>query len=307
MSASVEPATPSGPLSIGDLAEATGIAPDTIRVWERRYGRPRPVRLPSGHRRYDPADVRWLRRVAEAIALGHRPALVVRATDRELNRLLEATGGDAPTPDRTVSPLLDLVRATRRERLVEELERIARRRGPRGLLDACLAPLIAATGRAWADGTIDVRHEHFLSEVLEDLLRSMRHALPTPTRRATVVLATLPEELHGLGLQMAALVCVLRGVHAKILGTNTPVEEIVAAANEMSADAVGISVSLASGGIETDRTLARLRAALPQDVALWIGGLGARGVRRGPRGVVYVPSFDAFEERLDALRPRRRR
>ena len=74
--------------SIGDLAAATAIAPATIRVWERRYGRPRPVRLPSGHRRYSDEDVTWLRRVAEALARGHRPLRVVSLDDHALDALL---------------------------------------------------------------------------------------------------------------------------------------------------------------------------------------------------------------------------
>lgn len=44
-------------LSIGDLAERTGVATATLRVWEERHGFPRPRRLPSGHRRYTEADV----------------------------------------------------------------------------------------------------------------------------------------------------------------------------------------------------------------------------------------------------------
>ena len=38
------------PLFVGRLAEETGIKPGTLRMWERRYGRPKPERLPSGHR-----------------------------------------------------------------------------------------------------------------------------------------------------------------------------------------------------------------------------------------------------------------
>lgn len=44
-------------LTIGDLAERTGVAPATLRSWESRYGFPRPVRLPGGHRRYAEQDV----------------------------------------------------------------------------------------------------------------------------------------------------------------------------------------------------------------------------------------------------------
>jgi DICT domain-containing protein len=49
-------------LSIKDVAQQTGIAAGTIRMWEQRYGFPAPERTPSGYRRYSPADVETLRR-----------------------------------------------------------------------------------------------------------------------------------------------------------------------------------------------------------------------------------------------------
>ncbi len=44
-------------LTISDLAERTGVPPATLRSWEARYGFPRPIRLPGGHRRYAEGDV----------------------------------------------------------------------------------------------------------------------------------------------------------------------------------------------------------------------------------------------------------
>ena len=57
-----------------------------------------------------------------------------------------------------------------------------------------------------------------------------------------------------------------------------------------------ISVSLATGGVEADRTIAQLRDALPEGVRLVVGGQGARGPRRGPRGIDYMASFDQFDD-----------
>src|SRR5512143_2470457 len=82
-------------LSIGDICSETGLSSDVIRVWERRYGFPVPVRLPSGHRRYREEDLRRLRLIAEAVAEGHRPAKVVAAGEDELKRLLTRTEGRA--------------------------------------------------------------------------------------------------------------------------------------------------------------------------------------------------------------------
>jgi len=67
-----------------------------------------------------------------------------------------------------------------------------------------------------------------------------------------------------------------------------------------------VSVSLATGGVDTDRQLADLRARLPVEVPLVVGGRGARGVRRGHRGIHYIDSFERFRAWLRALATRRR-
>ena len=75
-------------LTIGAVAMATGLSPDTLRVWQKRYGFPVPRRKPSGHRLYSPADVRRLRRISEALARGHRPGQVVPLAEPLLESLL---------------------------------------------------------------------------------------------------------------------------------------------------------------------------------------------------------------------------
>ena len=66
-------------LAIKDVAERTGIAAGTIRMWEQRYGFPAPQRRPSGYRRYTEEDVETLRRVA---AYRHRGLSVPAAIER---------------------------------------------------------------------------------------------------------------------------------------------------------------------------------------------------------------------------------
>lgn len=69
------------PLSIGDLAEATGVSTATLRIWETRHGFPVPTRLESGHRRYGEADVDAVRRVVRLRDNGVRlDAAIAQAT-----------------------------------------------------------------------------------------------------------------------------------------------------------------------------------------------------------------------------------
>ncbi|MCC6673419.1 MAG: MerR family transcriptional regulator [Planctomycetes bacterium] len=286
-------------LSIGDVAEATGIAPDTIRIWERRYGRPKPVRLPSGHRRYTQEHVRWLRRVAEALARGHRPAMVMKLSEPEVDRLLEASTPRSAEHD--LDLLIEHVRNYRSAELMENLLDAWKRLGPRDFVDRVCAPLIHRVGRDWADGNLDVRHEHFLSQVLEDLLRSLRISLGAKDERPTVVLATLTGELHGLGLQMAALIAAAANVGCRVLGVDTPNDQIRNALRETGARGLGLSVSLATGGVATDKAIRELLATLPDGVKVAVGGLGARGIRRGVPGVSYCEDFDSFVAWMQSL------
>ena len=77
-------------LAISDVAERTGLAAGTIRMWEQRYGFPAPRRAPSGYRRYAPEDVETLRRVQ---AYRRRGLSVQAAIDRA-----RETGGASDRP-----------------------------------------------------------------------------------------------------------------------------------------------------------------------------------------------------------------
>jgi DNA-binding transcriptional MerR regulator/methylmalonyl-CoA mutase cobalamin-binding subunit len=287
-------------LSIGDVAAITGVSAETLRMWERRYGRPEAVRLPSGHRRYTQEHVRWLRRVAEALARGHRPHKVVRLDEADLDALLAPEEG-AEDHEETIAELFEHVRNLDTKRLSDALERGWSADDAQAWLEERVAPLIRAVGRAWADGDLEIRHEHFVSEVVADVLRSLRRTFPISPEVPRVLLTTLPGETHGLGLQMAALLCAAHRVPTWMLGVNTPAEEIAEAARALGVEMVGISVSLATGGVETDRALAGLRGMLPDGVRLVVGGEGARGVRRGPRGVEYADGLGGWIELLHSL------
>src|SRR3954468_3053173 len=75
--------TDDGVLRIGELSKRTGVSPELLRAWERRYGLLHPTRSAGGLRLYSAADVervQLMRRhladglaAAEAAALASRP------------------------------------------------------------------------------------------------------------------------------------------------------------------------------------------------------------------------------------------
>ena len=294
-------------LSIGALARATGIAVETLRTWESRYGFPTPQRKPSGHRVYPVSAVPRLRRIAQALSLGHRAGQVVAAPDEALGRLLEtsAVGRAGVGPPATGVPgddeipsLLRLVKTFDGERLGRIFLSGWARMGPVEFLEARLAPLLRAVGDAWERGELEIRHEHFLSERVGDLLRSLRLPLEERATGPLVVYATLPGETHGLGLQMSALVLAAAGCRCLYLGTEVPPAQVASITRDLGARAVAISVSAASRGAASTATLRRLREVLPKRTLLLAGGDGAPSARPGIDTVTGLRELDAWGRRL---------
>ena len=291
-----------GLLSIGALSAATGVPVETIRTWERRYGFPVAERKPSGHRVYPLTTVPRLRLIAQALTRGHRAAEVVPAPEAVLASLLAAVPPAPARPDRPPIPpgapadsadLLDVVRAFDAERLKRILQADWARLGPIEFLERRAAPFLAAVGEAWAAGTLEVRHEHFASASLGDFLRAVRMPLDDRATGPVVALATLPGELHGLGLQMSALVFALAGWRVLLLGVDTPVDQIAALAREAPIAAVGLSCA-EPGGREAAESLKALRRRLPRRIPLLVGGAGAPPAP-GQAGVETLADLAALE------------
>jgi DNA-binding transcriptional MerR regulator/methylmalonyl-CoA mutase cobalamin-binding subunit len=276
-------------LSIGALARATGIPVETLRTWEMRYGFPAPERKPSGHRVYPLASVARLRRIAEALSRGHRAGEVVAASEADLSALLQDTrtaSSGTPPAAHLMAPFdpesaIAAIAAFDAEGVTRLLLAEWARTSPVDFLEARVAPLVREVGRAWADGRLEIRHEHFFSERLGDLLRSLRLPIEERARGPLVTFASLPGEGHGLGLQMAALVTAWAGCRVLCLGLETPAAEIVGLSRDLNARAVGVSVSAASRGPRSAAQIRALRERLPRRVALLVGGDGAPSPHAG--------------------------
>jgi len=306
-------AADTAPVTLSDLpvrkvAEATGIDPATLRVWERRYGRPVPRRTPSGQRRYSADDVAYLRRVATALKAGHRAARVLGCDADELERLLAADEDNAAAAAerRLRERMLAATAALDEAAFFAVFDEASAERPLARLLDDVVGPFLSDLGAAWAAGRLEVRHEHFTSALVSGRLAERRAAdlaarQDAPPREGAprVALTTPAGEEHGLGLAMVAAVLAERGVPHVLLGPDLPVDQIVRAARELSADAVALGTTLYSAGPALERTVRELRAELPPHVELMLGGSGAAGRKRRPRGVRTFESLAAFAGALD--------
>src|SRR3712207_4465991 len=67
----IVPAVPAeGVLRIGELSRRSGVSPQLLRTWERRYGLLRPARSAGGLRLYSDADVERVRVMRQHLAEG---------------------------------------------------------------------------------------------------------------------------------------------------------------------------------------------------------------------------------------------
>ena len=70
-------------LTIGQLADLTGVQPGTLRIWEQRHDFPHAERLPSGHRRYPVSQVERVLEVVRARESGLSLAAAVERANRD--------------------------------------------------------------------------------------------------------------------------------------------------------------------------------------------------------------------------------
>jgi len=291
---------------MGAVTRRTGIGEHTLRAWERRFGFPKPLRLASGHRRFSGDQVQHLLLIARALESGYRAGDIVPLPLSELEQLLQSSGVFDPTSatgtaEDVMSLALDACRRFDWESLAALLHSEAAVLGLPRFLRERVSPLLDEVGNAWGRGEIEIRHEHFFSEVLEDELRRLRAPLESAAKGRPVVIASLPNELHGLGLQIAALAIVTAGRSVRVLGPQLPVEEIVQAARALNASAVGLSVSIFAEPEETAREITAVRERLPAGISLLIGGAGSTVLPFLPDGVEITATLDDLDRVLMQL------
>ncbi|MFO0740963.1 MAG: MerR family transcriptional regulator [Labilithrix sp.] len=270
------PADADQALSIRVVEAKTGIPAETLRIWERRYGFPKPLRRPGGARLYRSQDVARLRLIAGARAAGYRPGELIGLPDAELLRLVEPFA-----PARTVidfDQMLDDLLHDRVENLRRVLRTLSVTLGPRTFVTDVAQPFATVLGEAWANGTIEVRHEHLATSLLTGRLRVLLSTFEDGEEPPVVVLATLPGEAHTLGLDLVAVYLACQHATPRILGADTPPLQIAAAARSLGASVVGISVPIVHDVPKVQAEIDTLVHALPARTQLWIGGAAASTV-----------------------------
>lgn len=281
--------------SIAEIERDTGLGKDTLRIWERRYGFPTPLRDARGDRLYDQPQLQRLIRIKQLLDSGHRPGKVVPLSLPVLEALLQASCAPAGQSDAAtdLDDWLNLLEQGQPAQLRAALQQQLQQLGLSQTIEQLLVPLGHRIGQAWLADRLSVHQEHLFSETLQSVLREAIVNLDSnhdsTNRPPRVLLTTLPQEQHTLGLLMAECYFTLARCERIALGPRLPPSEILSAVGHFQVDIVALSISLHASVREIAEQLALLRQQLPPKVELWIGGAWASANRRRlPKGVLPV-------------------
>jgi DNA-binding transcriptional MerR regulator/methylmalonyl-CoA mutase cobalamin-binding subunit len=296
--------------SIRVVAERTGLSPDLIRVWEKRYGAVQPVRTPSNRRRYSEREVQRLVLLSKAVAAGHPIGTIAHLPEDRLRALVLANGhGSTHGPGSGCAPhcafveeALDRVARFDEPGLRQVLNRALVTVGVQGFLCRIVAPLIEQVGEQWRSGAFLAAHEHFLSGVLRVMLGRLEGQLSL--RAPRLVVATPAGQMHELGALLAAAAAAQVGWRPVQLGTNLPAAEIAGAAIRCGARAVALSIVYPADDPDLPEELRKLREFLPGTLAILVGGRAAPSYQTvlDQIGASVHADLRSFCDVLDGLR-----
>jgi DNA-binding transcriptional MerR regulator len=214
------------------VIKETGIAADTLRAWERRYGLPMPERTPGGHRLYSQRDIeiiKWLMaKQREGLSISH-------AVD--LWNELSASGTDPlPAPATQIVSVpnvnLDTIRQSWLaaclvfdENTAEQVLNQAFATHP--LETVCVEVLhrgLNEIGEMWYQAEATIQQEHFTSALVQRRLDALIAAAPPPTRPYTILIGCTAGEQHTFIPLLLTLLLRRRGLKVVYLGANVPIQ-----------------------------------------------------------------------------------
>lgn len=257
-----------GHLRIGELSQRTGVSPELLRAWERRYGLLNPSRSSGGFRLYSEADEARIHRMRAHLGRGIATAEAARLA-QSADGAETGTGSLDTLATRLREALDRFDEAAAQQVLDEALTSLT----VDAVISDLLVPYLHELGERWETGEVSVAQEHFASQLIRTRMLSL--ARGWDSGRGPRALLACPEgELHDLGMSLFAVALARRGWRITFLGANTPLPTLVETAERIAPDVVVLALS--------DSRFARHATdeleALARTHKLILGGSGWRDV-----------------------------
>lgn len=271
---------------IGVVARRTGLKPDLIRAWERRYGAVAPGRTETRRRFYSDADIERLLLLRRVVNTGRGISQVAGLSNAELEALIEAEPAPAAyAPGSPAAPeevdevaeaflnrCLSAAQRLDAREMELELDRASVLFSRTHLFERVLVPLMRRIGELWHQGALRPTHEHMASSVVRSFLGGLSGACHPEISAPHLVVTTPARQRHELGALLAAATAACEGWQVTYLGPELPPEEIAAAALQKGARAVALSITYPPDDPVLVDDLRRLRRLLGPHTLLLAGG-----------------------------------
>jgi DNA-binding transcriptional MerR regulator len=288
------------------VSRLTGIAIDTLRAWERRYGVVTPARDDRG-RMYTDADVARLRLLSAALERGHRIGRLADLSNDELRDLSGATAGTVAAPAALAERRMPLDTAALITALREydavgldlELSRLAAILRPLDLLQDVLMPVLVRVGDDGHGRRTRIAHVHLMSSTMRNLLGAFLRLYARRETAVRLLFATPAGERHEIATLGAAMLAASAGLGVSYLGADLPAREIVDSVEPAGARVLVLGLTTDAADKKRERDLKTIVRDLPDGVELWAGGRGAERSASiiQPRGLILA-DFVAYQQEL---------
>ena len=214
-------------LTVAAVARRIGVAPATLRTWDRRYGLGPSSHEAGEHRRYCPSDLAQLTLMRRLIVSGVAPAdAAVRAKAHSGSVSVEHEIQSFEVREDVVDSLHRASKSLDKNFVETLLRKDIADNGVIATWTEVIVPLLFLVGDEWAATGTGIEVEHMLSESIKRLMREGVSEIKEPLNTQPVLLASVGEELHCLALHALAAALAEKGIETFFLGARTPLEAI---------------------------------------------------------------------------------
>jgi DNA-binding transcriptional MerR regulator len=243
--------------NLGAVIRETGLNPDTLRAWERRYNLPQPTRSDGGQRLYTQKDLEilhWLikkqetgLRISQAAELYHTQ--VEAGIDPiEEERLAAQTSPQPVVAGENLTAYRDAwleaalnFNSAKADQITAEAFSLFR---PETVAIEILFAGLRQIGNLWYHGQATVQQEHFASALVTRRLNALIAGAPVPSRKERIVIAAPPEEDHTLAPLMINYLLRRRGYEVIFLGADVPAKDFRSTIETLAPDLVILTAHL---------------------------------------------------------------
>lgn len=226
-------------LTVAAVARRLGVAPATLRTWDRRYGLGPSTHEAGEHRRYCPADLAKLMLMRRLISAGVAPsdaAEKAKAAKGEVK--LANIVKEFEVREEVVAAINKALQAFDIAFVEEILEAQLEELGVEIAWHEIIVPTLIEIGESWQESGEGIEVEHAFTEILKKLFRDRSQSIETPVNPNPVVIAAVSEEQHSLPLHALEALLSESGIRTHFLGARTPFEAVASTITRVAPPAV---------------------------------------------------------------------